>query len=58
MKHEFAVVRVHGYMGVFISVMSQDEFATTLCNCDILFESDNLCETCDFYQKILEIYHH
>lgn len=53
MKKKFAVVRVHGYMGTFISIMSQDEFATTLCNCDILFESDNFGETSDFYQDYI-----
>lgn len=56
MKKKFAVVRVHGYMGTFISIMSQDEFATTLCDCDILFESDNLVETSDFYQDYIHTF--
>lgn len=51
MKKKFAVVKVHGYNGTFISVMNKDEYCTCLCDCDVLFESDNTGETSDFYKN-------
>lgn len=44
MKKKFALCLVHTFIGDKYMIMNETEYYTTLCKCDIIFESDDFRE--------------
>lgn len=53
MKKKFAVVKVFGHFGTFITLMDINEYCTCLAKTSILFESDSFNEASDWKAKYL-----